>query len=33
MDTGLLELFLLLLVLEDTMTFVIAIVILGELYQ
>lgn len=33
MDTGLLELLLLLLVLEDTMTFVIAIVILGELYQ
>lgn len=33
MDTGLLELLILLLVLEDTMTFVIAIVILGELYQ
>lgn len=33
MDTGMIELLLLLLVLEDTMTFVIAIVILGELYQ
>ena len=32
MDTGLIELMLLLLVLEDTMTFVIAIMILGELY-
>lgn len=33
MDSGWIELLLMLLVLEDTMTFVIAIVILGELYQ